>query len=58
MSDTTVVRIVPLDNGSYMLQRYRPDIGDYVNMHVYTGNDALKRAQNRARTYINDTPQR
>lgn len=57
MSDPTVVRIIPLDGG-YMLQRYRPEHDDYVNLHVYTGPDALKRVLNRARTYTNDTPQR
>jgi hypothetical protein len=40
----TIVRVVPFD-GCYMLQRYRPDIDDWINMAVYDDEkDALRRA--------------
>jgi len=39
-----IVRVVPLD-GCYMLQRYRPDFDDWINMAVYDDEaDANKRA--------------
>ena len=40
----TIVRVIPLD-GCFMLQRYRPDFDDWVNMAVYEYEaDANKRA--------------
>ena len=44
MYDDTIVRVIPLD-GCFMLQRYRPDYDDWVNMAVYDDEaSANKRA--------------
>ena len=43
-SNDTIVRVIPLD-GCYMLQRYRPDYDDWINMAVYDDElSANKRA--------------